>query len=374
MFNGIDYKFKISASGRINVIGEHVDYCRGKVFPAAISLKNDVYIRPNGTNRINLSWTTLNDEVSLDIEKLDSYRGLKYGNYQAGAAYFLKRAGFTVLGCDILSDCKIPFGSGLSSSAAIEVSTIKALLALSDEYLSNVDIAILAQKVEREYVGVNCGIMDQYASACGKCDNALILDCKTLECEYVPFNLKNYSLLIANCNKPHNLIVSKYNERREEVERALNILQSKFNLSCLADLKTEDFDSTKSSLDDTLKKRVEHVVYECERVNLAKKAMISGDLKELGRLLNASHASLRDLYEVTGKELDALQKAASENQYCLGARMIGGGFGGCVISLVVADKIEAFKEVVIKEYVNKIGYPPTFYDVDISDGITVELL
>lgn len=374
MFNGIDYKFKISASGRINVIGEHVDYCGGKVFPAAISLKNDVYIRPNGTNRINLSWTTLNEEVSLDIEKLDSYRGLKYGNYQAGAAYFLKRAGFTVLGCDILSDCKIPFGSGLSSSAAIEVSTIKALLALSDEYLSNVDIAILAQKVEREYVGVNCGIMDQYASACGKCDNALILDCKTLECEYVPFNLKNYSLLIANCNKPHNLIVSKYNERREEVERALNILQSKFNLSCLADLKTEDFDSTKSSLDDTLKKRVEHVVYECERVNLAKKAMISGDLKELGRLLNASHASLRDLYEVTGKELDALQKAASENQYCLGARMIGGGFGGCVISLVVADKIEVFKEVVIKEYVNKIGYPPTFYDVDISDGITVELL
>lgn len=374
MFNGIDYKFKISASGRINVIGEHVDYCGGKVFPAAISLKNDVYIRPNGTNRINLSWTTLNDEVSLDIEKLDSYRGLKYGNYQAGAAYFLKRAGFKVLGCDILSDCKIPFGSGLSSSAAIEVSTIKALLALSDEYLSNVDIAILAQKVEREYVGVNCGIMDQYASACGKCDNALILDCKTLECEYVPFNLKNYSLLIANCNKPHNLIVSKYNERREEVERALNILQSKFNLSCLADLKTEDFDSTKSLLDDTLKKRVEHVVYECERVNLAKKAMISGDLTELGRLLNASHASLRDLYEVTGKELDALQKAASENQYCLGARMTGGGFGGCVISLVVADKIEVFKEVVIKEYVNKIGYPPTFYDVDISDGITVELL
>lgn len=374
MFNGIDYKFKISASGRINVIGEHVDYCGGKVFPAAISLKNDVYIRPNGTNRINLSWTTLNETVSLDIDKLDSYRGLKYGNYQAGAACFLKRAGFTISGCDILSDCKIPFGSGLSSSAAIEVSTIKALLTLSGEYLSDVDIAILAQKVEREYVGVNCGIMDQYASACGKRDSALILDCKTLECEYVPFNLKNCSLLIANCNKPHNLIESKYNERRTEVERALDILKNKFDISCLADLTTEDFFSTEFLLDDTLKKRARHVVCECERVNLAKEAMISGNLKELGRLLNASHASLRDLYEVTGSELDALQKAASENQYCLGSRMSGGGFGGCTISLVLADKIDVFKQTVIEKYEKEIGYSPTFYDVDISDGITVELL
>lgn len=374
MFNGIYYKFKISASGRINVIGEHVDYCGGKVFPAAISLKNDVYIRPNGTDKINLSWTTLKNEVSLDIDKLDSYRNLTYGNYQAGAAYFLKLAGFKILGCDILSDCKIPFGSGLSSSAAIEVSTIKALITISGEYLSDVEIAVLAQKVEREYVGVNCGIMDQYASACGKRDNALILDCKNLECEYVPFKLKNYSLLISNCNKPHNLIQSKYNERRDEVERALNVLKHKYDISCLADLKTDDFDNVKFLLDDTLKKRASHVVYECERVNLAKKAMISGDLKELGRLLNASHASLRDLYEVTGKELDALQKAESENQYCLGARMIGGGFGGCTIALVRTDKIEVFKQSVIDKYREEIGYPPTFYDADISDGITVEML
>lgn len=374
MYDGMEYKFKISASGRINVIGEHVDYCGGKVFPAAISLKNDVYIRSNGTDKINLSWTTLENEVSLDIDKLDSYRYLAYGNYQAGAAYFLKCAGFKVLGCDILSDCKIPFGSGLSSSAAIEVSTIKALLTISGEYLSDVDIAVLAQKVEREYVGVNCGIMDQYASACGKRDNALILDCKSLDCEYVPFDLKNYSLLISNCNKPHNLIESKYNERRSEVERALNALKNKYAISCLADLKITDLDNAKSLLDDTLKKRVEHVVCECERVNLARKAMISGDLKELGRILNASHASLRDLYEVTGKELDSLQKAASLNQYCLGARMIGGGFGGCTISLVLTDKIDVFKEDVIDKYVTEIGYSPTFYDVDISDGITVELL
>ena len=210
-----EYEYKISAAGRINLIGEHIDYCGGKVMPAALSLKNTVYIRPNGTNQINLSWTTLPDKVTLDIDKLDSYKDLKYGNYQAGAALMWQRAGHEIIGCDMLQDCNVPFGSGLSSSAAIEVSTIAALATLAGEPLDKVDIALKAQQAEREYAGVNCGIMDQYASACGKKDSVMLLDCKTLECEYLPLRLGDYSLVITNCKKPHSLIESKYNERRE---------------------------------------------------------------------------------------------------------------------------------------------------------------
>ncbi len=370
MIDSSKYLYAVSASGRINIIGEHVDYCGGKVFPAALSLKNTVYIRPNGTNKINLSWTTLDDKVSLDIDKLGEYKSLKYGNYQAGSAYVLQQAGYKIIGCDMLQDCAVPFGSGLSSSAAIEVSTIAALLKISGQSMTNPEIALLAQKAEREYAGVNCGIMDQYASACGKFGNAMILDCKTLQCEYVPINLGEYSLVIANCNKPHNLVESKYNERRAETEKALELLQSKLNVSCLADVTTNDYDNYKYLLPDKIADRAKHVIFECERVKLAKDAMINGDLVVLGRLLNESHDSLRDLYEVTGNELDVLQSAEVEHDYCLGARMIGAGFGGCTIAIVLTEKVDEFKKEVESKYEKIIGYKPSFYDAFIDDGIT----
>lgn len=274
----------------------------------------------------------------------------------------------------MLQDCSVPFGSGLSSSAAIEVSTIAALLKISGQSLSNPEIALLAQKAEREYAGVNCGIMDQYASACGKFENAMILDCKSLKCEYVPINLKDYTLVIANCNKPHNLIESKYNERRSETETALEILKTKFDISCLADLSVDDFEKGSYLLSGKVLDRAKHVVYECERVNMAKEAMISGDLSKLGRLLNQSHASLRDLYEVTGKELDSLQEAETKSEYCLGARMIGAGFGGCTIAIVKSAHTEEFKKTVSEKYGSIIGYKPSFYDAFIDDGITIEEL
>ena len=174
------YDYKVTAAGRVNIIGEHVDYCGGKVFPAALSLCNTVYVRPNGTDRINLSWTTLPDTVSLDINDLDAYRGLGYGNYQAGSALMWKNAGHKLVGCDMLQSCSVPFGSGLSSSAAIEVSTIAACAVAAGESFNNVEVALLAQRAERDFAGVNCGIMDQYASACGKKGCAVLLDCKTL--------------------------------------------------------------------------------------------------------------------------------------------------------------------------------------------------
>ena len=369
-FNGYDYK--VSAAGRVNLIGEHVDYCGGKVLPAALSMRNTVYISPNGTDKINLSWTDLPDKIELDVNRLGEYRHLKHAKYQAGSLYLWQQAGHKIVGCDMLHDCTVPFGSGLSSSAAIEVSTIAAMATAAGEKPDSVEIALVAQKAEREYAGVNCGIMDQYVSANGKKDCAILLDCKTLEREYVPVRLGDCEIVIANCNKPHNLVESKYNERRAEVESALEILKTKTEISCLADLTVEDFEKYGAALHGKIKDRARHVVEECDRVRRAVKAMRSGKTEEFGKLLAASHASLRDLYEVTGKELDSLAGAANAHEACLGSRMTGAGFGGCTVSLVKKEGVEDFKKFVAARYESETGYKPTFYEAELSDGIIRE--
>lgn len=368
------YTYSISAAGRVNLIGEHVDYCGGKVMPAALSLKNTIFARPNGTDKINLAWTDIPVRVTLDISRLSEYKDVKFANYPAGSAYLWQQAGHPIVGCDLLYDCTVPFGSGLSSSAAIEVSTIAALATLAGEKLDPVKIALVAQKAEREYAGVNCGIMDQYASACGKKDNAILLDCNTLVREYVPIVLGDFTLVIANCNKPHNLVESKYNERRAETERALALLKEKADISCLAELTPDAFARISSVLngEGKVKDRARHVVEECDRVRRAAGAMKRGDVGTLGELLNASHASLRDLYEVTGVELDTLAAAAQEHPACAGSRMTGAGFGGCTVSVVRKDGVEDFKRTVAEKYTKKIGYAPSFYDCTIEDGIIVK--
>lgn len=369
------YTYKVSSSGRVNIIGEHIDYCGGKVFPAAISLRNNVYIRENNKNIITLKWTTLKDEVSFDLDHLEDYKNLKYGAYQAGCAYILKKEGYVIKGCDMLQDCTIPFGSGLSSSAAIEVSTIASLLTISNYPLDLKKIALLAQKVEREYVGVNCGIMDQYAASNGKKDFALLLDCKNLVHEYVPFILKDYSLVILNSNKPHSLVESKYNERRKETEEALRIVKTIYpNISCLCDLSSDKLVEFEDLMSKDIYKRLVHVVTESERVALAKEALINNDLITLGQLLNKSHESLKNNYLVTGKELDTLQEASLSIKGCIGSRMTGAGFGGCVISLVNNQNLKEFEEKVKKIYKEKIGYDCSLYVPTIEDGIVVEKL
>lgn len=367
-----EYTYKVAASGRVNIIGEHVDYCGGKVMPAALSLKNTVYVRPNGTNFINLSWTTLPDTVSLDITRLESYRHLKYGNYQAGSAYLWQKAGHKIVGCDMVQDCKVPFGSGLSSSAAIEVSTIAALATVAGEEFNSVEVALVAQAAEREYAGVNCGIMDQYASACGKKGMAMLLDCKTLECEYLPLDLGGYTMVITDCKKPHSLVESKYNERREETEKALKILKTKLDITCLADVSQEQFAKYASLLPDVIRKRASHVINECARVKQAEKALRGGDIVRLGALLNESHYSLKNLYETTGFEPDVLAETAQAHPACIGSRLTGGGFGGCTISLVKTECAEEFEEYLLKTYEQKTGYRAVFYHADVTDGITVK--
>ena len=374
MINQSEYKFKVSASGRVNIIGEHIDYCGGKVMPAALSLKNTVYVRPNGTNFINLSWTTLPDTVSLDISRLDSYKHLRYGNYQAGSAYLWQKAGHKIVGCDMVQDCAVPFGSGLSSSAAIEVSTIAALATVAGESFDKVQVALTAQAAERQYAGVNCGIMDQYASACGKKGMAMLLDCKTLQCDYLPLDLGGYAMVITDCKKPHNLVESKYNERRQQTEQALAVLKDKLDVTCLADVSPEDFQKYSHLLPEVIKNRTEHVVYECERVKRAAEALRKGDILTLGALLNESHASLKNLYETTGFEPDVLAETAQSHPACIGSRLTGGGFGGCTISLVKKECVQEFEDYILKQYRQKTGYTAVCYRADIDDGITVERL
>ena len=374
MINQSEYKFKVSASGRVNIIGEHIDYCGGKVMPAALSLKNTVYVRPNGTNFINLSWTTLPDTVSLDISRLDSYKHLRYGNYQAGSAYLWQKAGHKIVGCDMVQDCTVPFGSGLSSSAAIEVSTIAALATVAGESFDNVEVALTAQAAERQYAGVNCGIMDQYASACGKKGMAMLLDCKTLQCDYLPLDLGGYAMVITDCKKPHNLVESKYNERRQQTEQALAVLKEKLDITCLADVSSEDFQKYSHLLPGVIKNRTEHVVCECERVKRAAEALCKGDILTLGALLNESHASLKNLYETTGFEPDVLAETAQAHPACIGSRLTGGGFGGCTISLVKKECVQQFEDYLLKQYRQKTGYTAVCYRADIDDGITVERL
>ena len=363
-----------TAAGRINVIGEHVDYCGGKVFPAALNLRCNVYGKRTDKNIVRLAFRGIEGIVELDIDKLDSYRGLKIGNYQAGVAYFLAQKGVKLVGCDLYYDCTVPFGSGLSSSAAIEVATAVTLCEYAGVPYDKVELALLSQKAENEYAGVNCGIMDQFASAMGKKDHAVLLDCSTLEYEYVPLQLGDYCLVVANCNKPHNLVESKYNVRRQEVETALKAIQKVKDVKCLAELTPKAFSEVKYLLSGVVAKRAEHVVMECDRVHKAVAALKSGDLEELGRLLNESHFSLCELYEVTGKELDTLSALARKETDCLGSRMIGAGFGGCTISIVKKTAVEGFIRRVGTAYAEAVGYKASFYETSIEDGVTVQKL
>ena len=363
-----------TAAGRINVIGEHIDYCGGRVFPAALNLNCRVYGRKNGENVIRVVASDFKEIITLDIDKLNDYRDLKWGNYQAGVAYYLQEKGIKLVGCDLLYDCTVPFGSGLSSSAAIEVSTAVALCEYAGVEYDKKELALISQKAENKYAGVNCGIMDQFASAMGKKDHAVLLDCSTLEYEYVPLKLGDYCLVVANCNKPHNLVESKYNVRRQEVETALKAIQTVKNVSCLAELTPKDFYEVKYLLSGVVCDRAQHVVMECDRVAKAVEALKAGDIVELGRLLNESNYSLRDLYDVTGRELDTLSDLARREKDCLGSRMIGAGFGGCTISIVKKSAVEGFIRRVGKAYNDVIGYKASFYETSIEDGITVSKL
>ena len=363
----------VSAAGRINLIGEHVDYCGGPVMPASLNLCCAVWAAPNGTDIVNVYADDLKETARLPLNDLDSCKSLQWGKYQAGVLSVLKEEGYPLLGCDLYYSCSVPFGSGLSSSAAIEVATAVTMCALAGKEYDLKELAVLCQRAENTFCGVNCGIMDQFASAMGKKDKAILLNCKTLEYEYIPLELGDYELIVADCKKPHALVTSKYNERCAEVDEALALLQKELpSVRCLADITPGEFERVKHVLPPLLENRAKHVVYECARVREAAAALKMGDIKSLARLINASHDSLSRLYEVTGREPDALAYAARETEGCIASRMIGAGFGGCTISLVEKGKTEAFKAAVGAKYRAAVGYDASFYDTSIQDGVTVK--
>lgn len=360
--------------GRINIIGEYTDFNGGNVFPCAISLGTYGVYAPRTDNQIRLySVNMKSDDIeSFEIGDLkpETEAKSKWINYFKGMVVQLLQHGFKFdHGFDLLVHGNLPYGAGLSSSASIEL--LMGYI-LKHEYnldIEQIELVKLGQKVENDFVGLNSGIMDQFAVGMGKKDNAILLDTNTMEYHYYPLALNDYTVVIMNTNKEHSLIDSKYNERRAQNEEAVRRLQKGLDIKALGDLDEDTFDQyTYLINDDILIRRARHVVIENQRTLKAKQALLDQDLEKLGRLINASHISLEYDYEVTGKELDTLASTAWEQPGVLGARMIGGGFGGSAIAIVKKDQVDAFEKNVGATYKQTIGYDAEFYDAEIVDG------
>ena len=363
------------APGRVNLIGEHTDYNGGHVFPCALTMGTYAVARKRNDNKLRL--------YSMNFEKIgvleSTIDDLKYNpkedwiNYPKSMIWAMKNDGFNIdKGFDIVYYGTIPNSSGLSSSASIEVLTGFVLKDMFNLDVDMTKIALLGQKAENKYIGVNCGIMDQFIIANGKKDCAIFLDTANLEYEYAPVKLENAKIVIMNTNKKRGLGDSKYNERRAECEEALKELQQKLNIKSLGDLTEEEFEDNKDLIKSEIRqKRAKHAVYENQRTIKAVKALKENKIDLFGKLMIASHNSLRDDYEVTGKELDTLVEESLNQEGVIGARMTGAGFGGCAVSIVKSDKVEDFIKNVGKEYKEKIGYEADFYAVEIGNGPTI---
>ena len=374
---GGDGEIRIFTSpGRVNLIGEHTDYNGGFVFPAALSMGTTIALRLRDDNIVRLKATDLPEMVEIDTTKLENYKDLKWGDYQAGVMDELKKRGYTICGCDMLYDDTLPHGGGLSSSAAIEVATALTFATLSNEKngidapVDMIEMAKIGQAAENNYIGVNCGIMDQFASAMGKKDHAIFLKCDDLSFKTVKLSMDGYSLVIANTNKKRSLADSKYNERRAECEAGLEALKKAFpDATCLSDINEDEFNKNAALItNETVKRRVKHVICENARVLKSIEALNNKDMVTFGELMNASHDSLRDDYEVTGIELDTLVDEARKIDGVLGSRMTGAGFGGCSVTLIKTSAVDEFIEKVGPAYEKKIGYAPSFYVSSIEDG------
>lgn len=358
--------------GRINLIGEHTDYNGGNVFPCAITLGTYGLAAKREDKTLNFYSENFAELgiISIDLDNLEYNAADRWTNYPKGMIKFLKESGYDInQGLDILYYGNIPNGAGLSSSASIELLTGFIVQTLFGLDIDRLELIKTGQRVENEFIGVNSGIMDQFAVGKGKKDTAILLDCNTLEYELIPVVLENHSIVIMNTKKRRELADSKYNERRSECDQALAELQKVLTISSLGELDEQTFDQHQSILSNaTILKRARHAVTENQRTLKASVALKAGNLEEFGQLMNESHISLRDDYEVTGPELDKMVQAAWDQPGILGARMTGAGFGGCAIAIVENNKIDEFIDQVGKQYLDQIGYPGEFYIAQISDG------
>ncbi len=364
------------APGRVNLIGEHTDYNGGHVFPCALTIGTYAAARKREDKK--LRFYSMNFEqagvIEADLDHLKNQKEDGWTNYPKGVIWALKEKDYPVTnGMDVVLFGNIPNSSGLSSSASVEVVTgviAKDLYGL--DTLTMQDIALLGQYSENHFNGVNCGIMDQFAIAMGKKDHAIFLDTADLSYEYAPIILKDAKIVIACSNKKRGLGDSKYNERRTECETALAELQTKLSIKSLGELTEEEFEANKYLIQDSVRvRRAKHAVYENQRTIHAVEALKKGDIIEFGKLMNESHISLRDDYEVTGKELDTLVETAWKQKGVIGSRMTGAGFGGCTVSIVKSENVEEFIQKVGDTYRAAVGYAADFYVVDIGDGAGV---
>lgn len=362
-----------ASPARINIIGEHIDYNGGKVFPAAIDRYLYVAIRKRADSKIIYNDVRFPGTYEFDINDNFAFdKKNDYANYLNGILSQIKAQGYKLdSGFEILMVSNVPAGGGISSSSALECGFAYAVIDTFGLKIDRVEIAKLGQMSEHNFMGVNCGIMDQFIIATGKKNTAEMLDCATLEYEYAPLELGDYRFVVMNTNKVRKLSDSKYNERRSQCESALKILQDNgVAVKALCELSPAKWEEVKHFVsDEILQKRANHCVYENQRVLDAVAALKAGDLKKLGSLLNASHASLKTDYEVTGLELDTLAETSQKQPGCLGARMTGAGFGGCAIALVHKDNVAAFIENVQKEYTAQVCYAAGFFECSSGDGV-----
>lgn len=363
------------APGRVNMIGEHTDYNGGHVFPCALTIGTYGVAKKREDKKLRFYSMNFGDlgvmESSIEDLKLDKEAG--WTNYPKGVMWAFGEKGFEIpCGMDLLLNGNIPNGSGLSSSASVEVLTGFILRDFFGfDVMTNQDLALIGQYAENKFNGVNCGIMDQFASAMGKKGHAIFLDTADLSFEYAPVKLENAKIVISCSNKKRGLADSKYNERRSECETALAEIQEVVGINSLGDLTEDQFEQYKSAIKDEVRvKRAKHAVYENQRTIKAVEALKNNDVELFGKLMNESHISLQYDYEVTGIELDTLVEEAWKVEGVIGSRMTGAGFGGCTVSIVKADAINTFIKRVGKAYQERIGYAADFYVVEIGDGPT----
>lgn len=359
--------------GRVNLIGEHTDYNGGHVFPCALTLGTYGAARKREDNKIHLYSMNLDSfgVVEASLDDLTNKKEYNWANYPLGVVWAFKEKGHTITsGFDMVIWGNIPNGSGLSSSASLEVLTGVILTDLFEiKDLSMTDLALIGQYSENNFNGCNCGIMDQFAVAMGKKDHAIFLDTSDLSYEYAPCVLDGAKIVITNSKVKHSLVDSAYNDRRNECAAALKALQSELDIQALGDLTPEEFEAHKSLIKDEIQlQRAKHAVYENQRTIDAVTALKAGDIESFGKLMNHSHISLRDDYDVSCEEIDILVDLAWKIPGVLGSRITGGGFGGCTVSIVKDESIDTFIETIGKTYLEKVGHEAEFYTVDIGDG------
>ncbi|MDF2882729.1 MAG: galactokinase [Clostridiaceae bacterium] len=359
-----------ASPGRVNLIGEHIDYNGGYVLPCALDFGTYGCVRERKDRKINFASTNFPLKVQVDVDNIKFSSQDDWANYPKGVIVEMMKKGYKVSGMDILVSGNIPNGAGLSSSASLEVLMAVIIDNLfNEEKLDRVQLVQLCQKAENTFVGVNCGIMDQFAIGMGRKNKAILLDCNTLNYSYCNVDLKDNCIVVLNTNKRRALNESKYNERRAECEEALKILQTQKKINALCELTVEEFNKMEHLIEKhNVRKRAKHAVYENERTKEAYKYLNEGEIEKFGQLLIESHNSLRDLYEVSGKELDTIVSESLKAKGCLGARMTGAGFGGCGLAIVKKAEVNNFMNTVRENYKNIIGYEPSFYLSGIGEG------